>query len=87
VEGLIISGMAMDFVGSSRPASGMVHYFSHFWDMCALEFQTSATLHGIQCGFGTLLSLQIYQFIRTVISSPQHMNNLQLSKETIDMVC
>lgn len=71
VEGLIISGMAMGYAGISRPASGMEHYFSHLWDMRALEFQTPADLHGIQCGVATLLCLRIYRFIRRVVPNRQ----------------
>lgn len=71
VEGLILSGMAMDFAGLSRPASGTEHYFSHVWDMRALEFQTPSDLHGIQCGVGVLLCLRLYQYIRTIIPDRQ----------------
>ena len=67
VEGLVISGMAMDMAGLSRPASGTEHYFSHLWDMRSLEFHTPSDLHGIQCGVGVLLCLRIYAFIRTVV--------------------
>lgn len=63
VEGLVISGLAMNFAGISRPASGMEHYFSHIWDMRALEFNTPCDLHGIQCGVATLLCLRIYRYI------------------------
>ena len=31
--GLILSGLAMQMVGNSRPASGSEHHFSHFWEM------------------------------------------------------
>jgi len=71
VEGLIISGMAMDMAGLSRPASGTEHYFSHVWDMRSLEFHTPSDLHGIQCGVGMLLTLKIYQFIRNIVPSRQ----------------
>ena len=47
-EGLIIGGVAMSYAGVSRPASGVEHYFSHVWDMRALEFGTNMDLHGIQ---------------------------------------
>lgn len=67
VEGLILSGMAMDMAGLSRPASGTEHYFSHIWDMRALEFQTPSDLHGIQCGVATLPCLRIYQYLRGVV--------------------
>lgn len=64
-EGLIICGKAMAYAGVSRPASGVEHYFSHIWDMRALEFGTRAELHGIQCAVGTLLALRLYEQIMT----------------------
>ena len=64
-EGLIICGKAMAYAGVSRPASGVEHYFSHIWDMRALEFGTGAELHGIQCAVGTLLALRLYEQIKT----------------------
>ncbi len=67
MEGMVITGVAMKFAGVSRPASGMEHYFSHIWDMRSLALGTKADLHGIQCGIGTLLSLKIYDYIRTVV--------------------
>lgn len=66
MEGMVITGIAMKYAGVSRPASGMEHYFSHIWDMRSLAMGTKADLHGIQCGIGTLLSLKIYDYIRTV---------------------
>ncbi len=53
-EGLVIGGVAMNFAGLSRPASGAEHYFSHLWDMRGLEFGTTVDLHGIQCAVSTL---------------------------------
>ena len=66
-EGLIICGQAMALAGVSRPASGVEHYFSHIWDMRALEFGGKASLHGLQCGVGTLLALKLYEQIRTMV--------------------
>ena len=60
-EGLILSGIAADYAGVSRPVSGTEHYFSHLWDMRALEFGTPWSLHGIQCGVGTVLTLKGYE--------------------------
>ena len=65
-EGLIICGRAMALAGVSRPASGVEHYFSHVWDMRALEFGTKAELHGIQCAVGTLLAVKLYEQIKTM---------------------
>lgn len=66
MEGLVVTGIAMSYAGLSRPASGMEHYFSHVWDMRGLEFGTAVDTHGIQCGIGTLLSLRIYEHIRSL---------------------
>ncbi|MBR5289065.1 MAG: sn-glycerol-1-phosphate dehydrogenase [Clostridia bacterium] len=64
VEGLVLSGIAMSFAGNSRPASGLEHYFSHLWEMMALERGRSFELHGIQVGVGTLKTLRLYDQIR-----------------------
>lgn len=66
VEGLILSGLAMAYAEISRPASGLEHYFSHLWEMMALDRGTPYELHGIQVGVGTLLTLRIYDWIRTI---------------------
>ena len=62
-EGLVLSGVAMNYAGISRPASGMEHYISHILDMRALAFGTPADLHGIQCGIGTLYTLRGYEIL------------------------
>ena len=64
MEGLIVSGIAADWAGVSRPVSGTEHYFSHLWDMRALEFGTPWSLHGIQCGIGELLTLEKYEELK-----------------------
>ena len=63
-EGLIIGGVAMNYAGLSSPASGVEHYFSHVWDMRALEFGMPASTHGIQCALGTLYALRIYEQVK-----------------------
>ncbi len=61
--GLVLSGIAMSFAGISRPASGTEHYFSHIWEMNALEHHMGHDLHGIQVGVGTLLTLPVLKAI------------------------
>ena len=63
-EGLILSGMAMAFAQVSRPASGLEHYFSHLWEMFALDRGLPLELHGIQVGVGTWLTLKVYDKLR-----------------------
>lgn len=63
-EGLILSGLAMAFAQISRPASGLEHYFSHLWEMFALDRGLPMELHGIQVGVGTYLTFKIYDRLR-----------------------
>ena len=51
VEALISSGAAMGIAGSSRPASGSEHKFSHALDLIAPK----PALHGEQVGIGTII--------------------------------
>lgn len=66
-EGLIIAGVAMAYAKISRPASGLEHYFSHMWEMMALERGKPYDLHGIQVGVGTVLCLKLYESIRNIV--------------------
>ncbi len=67
MEGMVLAGIAANYAGISRPVSGIEHYFSHIWDMRALEFDSTSDLHGIQCGVATLLALKIFEEIKTVV--------------------
>ncbi len=60
-EGLVIAGIGMAYAEISRPASGLEHYFSHMWEMMALERGEPYDLHGIQVGVGTLLTMKLYR--------------------------
>jgi glycerol-1-phosphate dehydrogenase [NAD(P)+] len=62
-EGLIMSGFAMQALQSSRPASGMEHQFSHYWDMENLCFQGKHVSHGFKVGIGTLVSTACQEFL------------------------
>lgn len=65
-EGLVIGGVAMNYAGLSRPASGVEHYISHVLDMRGVEFGTPVELHGIQCAIGTLLSVRLYEKLKAI---------------------
>ena len=52
---LVLSGIAMDFAGSSRPVSGSEHLFSHALDY----YSEKQNLHGIQVALGTVAMLKL----------------------------
>ncbi|MGB7158109.1 MAG: sn-glycerol-1-phosphate dehydrogenase [Tepidisphaeraceae bacterium] len=64
-EGLIMSGLAMQWTRSSRPASGAEHQFSHLWDMQRFANHGNAPSHGFQVGIGTLAVARLYEQLLT----------------------
>ncbi len=56
VKALVSSSVAMSIAGSSRPASGSEHKFSHAMDEVAEE----PAMHGEQCGVGTIIMMYLH---------------------------
>ncbi len=56
VKALISSGVAMSIAGTSRPASGSEHLFSHALDRIAPE----PALHGEQCAVGSVMMMKLH---------------------------
>lgn len=61
MESLVLTGIAMSFVGNSRPASGCEHHMSHYWEMKFLFEGRPAVLHGTKVGVGTMTAIRLYQ--------------------------
>ncbi len=59
IYGLLLSGLAMQMMGNSRPASGAEHHISHMIEM----LEMSEALHGEKVGVGTLLAIAEYKRI------------------------
>lgn len=59
MTGLLMSGLAMQMVGNSRPASGAEHHMSHLWEMGVLNPELDA-YHGEKVGVGLLLTARRY---------------------------
>ena len=63
---LILSGLAMQMVGNSRPASCAEHHLSHLWEMEVVNGPLDA-LHGEKVSVGTLLVLREYKRLARAI--------------------
>ena len=61
IEGLMLSGFAMQSAKSSRVASGAEHQFSHLWDMQHHTHNGRAPSHGFKVGIGTLAMTALYE--------------------------
>ena len=59
-QALVLTGIAMSFVGNSRPASGCEHHFAHYWEMTALMEGRMPANHGTQVGVGMILAMKLY---------------------------
>lgn len=57
--GLLLSGLAMQMTGNSRPASGAEHHMAHFWEMAVINEELDA-YHGEKVGIGLIMASSIY---------------------------
>lgn len=57
---LILSGLAMQMVGNSRPTSCAEHHLSHLWEMEVINGHLDA-LHGERVSVGTMVVLREYK--------------------------
>ncbi len=61
--GLTLSGLAMEFHGSSRPASGADHQIAHLWEMRGLTHRGQKVSHGACVSVGCLAVLRLYDWL------------------------
>ncbi|OPJ64440.1 sn-glycerol-1-phosphate dehydrogenase [Clostridium oryzae] len=65
---LLLSGLAMQMIGNSRPASGAEHHISHLWEMSVINEPIDA-LHGEKVSVGLIMCLEKYGQILKAIES------------------
>ena len=62
MSGLLLSGLSMQMMGNSRPASGAEHHISHLIEIAPVGLGiSSSALHGEKVGVGTLLVTEEYK--------------------------
>lgn len=64
MEGLVLTGVAMSFIGNSRPAAGCEHHMCHFWETLELQEGKIPVLHGTKVAVGTVMILKMTEFLR-----------------------
>ncbi|MHA1893056.1 MAG: NAD(P)-dependent glycerol-1-phosphate dehydrogenase [Candidatus Helarchaeota archaeon] len=86
LEAIISSSMGMAVAGSSRPASGSEHLFSHALDKIA----PNHALHGHQCGVGTIMMMYLHdgdwkkiKMALEHVGAPTTAEGLRIKDETI----
>ena len=63
MRGLLMSGLAMQAHGNSRPASGSDHQFAHLWEMEELALDGQPVSHGACVGIGCVSMLAAYEWL------------------------
>lgn len=61
--GLTVTGLAMEFHGSSRPASGADHQIAHLWEMENLSHDGVPVSHGACVALGCLTTLALFDWL------------------------
>ncbi|NIA70187.1 sn-glycerol-1-phosphate dehydrogenase [Pelagibius litoralis] len=61
--GLTVTGLAMEFHGSSRPASGADHQIAHLWEMENLSHNGVPVSHGACVSIGSLTVLALFDWL------------------------
>lgn len=64
LEGLVVTGLAMQIGQSSRVASGSEHLFGHHWEMAELKtLDGEEVSHGMYVGIGTVVAAALYDVL------------------------
>lgn len=61
--GLTAVGFAMEFHGTSRPASGADHQIAHMWEMEGHEYEGRKVSHGAAVAVGCITSLMFFDWL------------------------
>lgn len=79
MEALIIVGIAMSYVGNSRPASGSEHHLSHYFEVVGLLNDEPYFLHGIDVAYSTVITAKLREEL-IKIDIPKHMAEFDKNK-------
>ncbi|MCH3965780.1 MAG: sn-glycerol-1-phosphate dehydrogenase [Clostridium sp.] len=63
MESLLLTGIAMSYIGNSRPASGAEHHMSHYWELMFLFQGKKALFHGTKVGISTVLITKLRELL------------------------
>ena len=67
MEALVVVGIAMSYVGNSRPASGSEHHFSHFFEITGILTGKPYLAHGVDVAYSAVLTARLREQIAASI--------------------
>ena len=66
MEALVITGVAISYVGNSRPASGSEHHLSHYFEIVGILNKEDYFLHGLDVAYSTIVTQQMREQLLTL---------------------
>jgi len=63
MDALVVVGIAMAYVGNSRPASGSEHHFSHYFEITGIQNNTPYLAHGIDVAYSAVYTARLREQI------------------------
>lgn len=66
IESLILAGLTVLIVQSTRPVASVEHNISHYFEMASLAYGGPAPSHGIGVGIGLIYSLLFHDILRSL---------------------
>ena len=71
-EALILVGISLSLVGSTRPGSGSEHHLSHFFEIVGLIRKEPYFLHGTDVAYSTVETARIRETLRNIRNPEFH---------------
>lgn len=81
MEALVIVGIAMAYVGNSRPASGSEHHFSHYFEITGILTEKPYLAHGIDVVYAAVLTAKLREHILSATPVRREFNENQWKRE------
>ena len=86
MRALVLVGIAMAYMGNSRPASGSEHHLSHFFEVTGLLFGEPYYCHGIDVAFSTYVTAVMRRELLSVEAPQEKEFDLSLWEADIKRV-
>ena len=71
MEALVIVGIAMSFVGNSRPASGSEHHLSHYFEITGILHNEPYYPHGTDVLYSSVVTARLREILANSIPARQ----------------
>ncbi|MGI5850329.1 MAG: iron-containing alcohol dehydrogenase [Christensenellales bacterium] len=93
IGSLVLAGLTVLIVGSTRPVASVEHNITHYWEMRKIAFGENAPSHGIGAGIGLIYALMMHDRLRHAdlsavdVQKIKHSRMTKAQKESFIMNC